>query len=92
MNEQKTFAEWLTDFILTHPGITITTTQGPYGCLDITMTIETPSGLKKKVGYLSTIDIYMQTGLDLDDELIRICETLRKELNIYGNQSERSPL
>ena len=86
MDEEKTqtFSEWLTDFILTHSRISITISQGVYGCLEISMTRETSSGLKKKCGYLSTIDMYSQSETNLDDELINICEILVKEIEPYG--------
>lgn len=84
MEERRTFAEWLTDFILTHPKISITISQGIYGCLEISMTRETSSGLKKKCSYLSTIDMYSQVEINLDNKLIDVCEKLVKEIEYYG--------
>lgn len=83
--KKQIFAEWLTDFILTHPRISITISQGIYGCLEISMIRETSSGLKQKCSYLSTIDIYSQAEINLDKELIDICETLVKEIENYGS-------
>ena len=85
MEEQNAFAEWLTDFILTHPRISITISQGIYGCLEISMTRKTTSGLKKKCSYLSTIDMYSQAETNLDYKLIDVCEKLEKEIENYGS-------
>ena len=85
MEEHRTFAEWLTDFMLAHPRISITISRGIYGCLEISMTRETTSGLKKKCSYLSTIDMYSQAETNLDDKLNDVCEKLVKEIENYGN-------
>lgn len=90
MEEQKTFAEWLLNFVKTHRETMITIGQGPWGDICVRMLDDS----KGKSGIYATHsilqDVYQDSKLSFDDILIHTAESLNEEIENYGNQSKRS--
>lgn len=83
MEEHQTFAEWLLNFVKTHPESYITMEQGFYG--EFTMRMCNISKGKPIASKCSLPGIeYEQTKLTIDEILIDAAENLVKEIKFYG--------
>jgi len=84
MEEQKTFAEWLLNFVKTHRETTITVEQGPWGdiCVHMRDYSKSRSGVNAKCSISQ--EIYQNSKLDFDEILIDAAEELCKEIENYG--------
>ena len=83
MNEQKTFAEWLLNFVKTHPNAYITMEQGFFG--EFTMRMCNLSKWKPIASKCSLPDIeYEKSELTIDEIFIDAAENLEKEIENYG--------
>lgn len=90
MNEPKTFAEWLLDFVKTHRETTITVEQGPWGDIRVHMRDYSKGRPGICARYSILQEIYQDSKLSFDDVLIHTAESLNKEIENYGNRPERS--
>lgn len=83
MEEQKTFAEWLLNFVKTHPNSYITIEQGFFG--EFMMTMRNMSKGRTIASKCSLPGIeYEQTKLTIDEIFIDAAENLEKEIKSYG--------
>ena len=84
MNEQKTFAEWLLDFVKTHRDVTWSIEQGPWGEIQVHVRVysKSRSGINAKCSILP--EIYQDSRVSFDEILINTAEELRKEIENYG--------
>ena len=83
MNEQKTFAEWLLNYVKTHPNSYITIEQGFFG--EFIMTIRDLSKGRPIASKCSIPGIeYEQTKLTIDEVFVHAAEELEKEIENYG--------
>ena len=85
MEEQKTFAEWLLNFVKTHRETTITVGQGPWGDIHVHMHDYSKGQAGICARYSISQDIYQDSKLSFDDILIHTAESLDKEIENYGN-------
>lgn len=83
MNEQKTFAEWLLNFVKTHPESYITMEKGFYG--EFTMRMCDMSKGRPIASKCSLPGIeYERSELTIDEIFIDVAENLEKEIKSYG--------
>ena len=83
MNEQKTFAKWLLNFVKTHPNAYITIERGFYG--EFMMRMCQMAKGRPIVSKCSLPDIeYEKSELTIDEIFIDAAEELRKEIENYG--------
>ena len=83
MNKQKTFAEWLLDFVKTHRDSYITIEQGFFG--EFMMIMCDMSKGRPIASKCSLLGIeYEQTKLTIDEIFIDAAENLEKEIKSYG--------
>ena len=84
MNEQKTFAEWLLNFVKTHRDVTWSIEQGPWGEIQVHIRdySKSRSGVNAKCSISQ--EIYQNSKLDFDKILIDAAENLEKEIKSYG--------
>lgn len=84
MNEQKTFAEWLLDYVKTHRDSYITIEQGFFGEFMMTMH-DMSKGRPIAASKCSLPEIeYEQSELTIDEIFIHAAEELEKEIENYG--------
>lgn len=84
MNEQKTFAEWLLNFVKTHRETIITVEQGPWGDIRVHMRDYSKGQPGICSRYSISQEIYQDSTISFDDILIDAAETLHKEIENYG--------
>ena len=83
MNKQKTFAEWLLNYVKTHRDTCITIEQGFFG--EFMMTMHDMSKGRPIASKCSLPGIeYEQTKLTIDEIFIDATENLEKEIKSYG--------
>lgn len=83
MEEQKTFAEWLLNFVKTHPNSYMTMERGSFG--EFMMRMCSMSKGRPIVSKCSLPGIeYEQSKLTIDEIFIHAAEELRKEIENYG--------
>lgn len=92
MEEQKTFAEWLLNFVKTHRETTITVEPGRCGDIRVRMRDYSKDQPGISARYSILQDVYQDSKLSFDDVLIHTAEDLEKEIENYGKRSERSTL
>ena len=83
MNEQKTFAEWLLNFVKTHPNAYITIERGFYGEFMMRMCQMTKGRHIVSKCSLPGIE-YEKTKPTIDEIFIYAAEELEKEIENYG--------
>lgn len=83
MEEQKTFAEWLLNFVKTHPESYMTIERGLFG--EFMMRMCSMSKGRPIISKCSLPGIeYEQSELTIDEIFIHAAEELRKEIENYG--------
>ena len=83
MEKHQSFAEWLLNYVKTHPDSYITIEQGFFGEFMMTM-CDMSKGRPITSKYsLSGIE-YKQTKLTIDEIFIDATENLEKEIKSYG--------
>ena len=84
MNEQKTFAEWLLDFVKTHRDATWSIEHGPWGEIQVHIRdySKSRSGVNAKCSILQ--EVYQDSRESFDEILIDAAEELCKEIKNYG--------
>ncbi len=85
MDEQKTFAEWLLDYISTHKDAVVSIEQGPWGDIKIQIRDYSKRSTGIAAQHYITYDIYRTSKLSFDELLINVAEELCKEIENYGN-------
>lgn len=84
MEEQKTFAEWLLDFVKTHRDMTWSIEQGLWGEIQVHIRdySKSRSGVNAKCSILP--EVYQDSKMSFDEILIDAAEELCKEIENYG--------